>query len=284
MKWFRNQIERIAPLLCPITFLLVWELVGQFRLHLKPFLISLSFSPQHVPDFSFFLPISDIALTFFGLFFSGEIFSYLWDTTWRSVSGFSLAAVFGFLFGVPLGLNNRAERFFLPSVDAARTLPPIALLPVLILFFGIDNMMKVIFIFLGGIWPVLINTAHAVKSVDPMFFKVAFNSGHSRRSILWRVVFPASLPGIFTGLKVSLSISVILAIVSEMLIGNTGLGFYLNYSKRNLEYDDMFATLFVIAILGWFLNGLINLADRRILFWFYRSRAAQMEYHHPWKF
>jgi NitT/TauT family transport system permease protein len=276
--------ERLFPLLCPAVLLLLWEIVGRCRFALKPLLVFLGFSELSIPDFSFLLPVSAVAPCLWRLFASGEVLQYLWDTTWRSCVGFSVAAFVGIALGIPLGLSRRVERLFLPSVDAMRTLPPISLLPVLILFFGIDNAMKIVFIFIGGVWPVLMNTAQSVKSVDPMYLKVAFNAGHSSAAILRRVIFPASLPGIFTGLKVSLSICVILSIVCEMLAGNTGLGFFLNYTKRNLEYDKMFAALFVVALLGWVLNALINHADRWLLSWFYRSRETQMEYHHPWKF
>lgn len=276
--------NRLVPLICPGIFLLIWEMVGHYRLELNPLLISMGCRADRVPDFSFLLPVSNIAPAFYRLFLSGEILPYLWATTWRSGIAFLLAALIGVAAGVPLGLSKRTERLLIPSVDAARTVPPVALLPVLILFFGIDDPMKIVFIFVGGVWPVILNSARAVKSVDPMYIKVAFNSGHDSLAVLRRVVIPASLPGIFTGLKVSLSICVILSIVSEMMVGNTGLGFFLNYAKRNLEYDTMFATIFVIAILGWILNGLVNELDRRVLFWYYQSRDVQMEHHNTWKF
>lgn len=269
--------EKLIPLICPFIFMLFWEFVGIMRFRIAPFLILLGFDESNVPDFSFLLPISEIAPQFIYLFKTAEVLPYLWSTMWRSGVGFLFSALLGFAFGAILGLNKRAENLFIPTVDAVRTLPPIALLPVIILFFGIDNTMKIVFIFIGGLWPVVINTALAVKSVDPMYIKVGFNAGHSPRFIFWKVIFPASLPGIFAGLKISLAICIILSIVCEMLIGNSGLGFFLNYSKRNFEYDTMFATLFVIAILGWFYNGLINQADKKILDWYYRSRESQME-------
>lgn len=269
---------KLTPFICPVILLIIWEIVGQLRLHIAPFLTSLGYSPLGIPDFSFLLPISIILPKFFKLLISGIILPYLWDTTWRSLIGFVLASLVGVAVGIPLGLSKRAEELFLPTVDAVRTIPPVALLPLIILFFGIDHSMKVAFIFVGSIWPVLVNTAQSVKSVDPMYIKVAFNSGHSNRSTLFRVIIPSSLPGIFAGLRISLSISVILSIVSEMMAGNTGLGFFLNYSKRNFDYDDMFSAIIVIAILGWLLNMVIHRIDRHLLSWYYRSRDNQLEY------
>ena len=124
----------------------------------------------------------------------------------------------------------------------------------------------------------IINTAQAVKSVDPMYLKVSYNAGHSSKFTLRKVILPASLPGIFAGIKISLSISVILSIVSEMMVGNTGLGFFLNYSKRNFEYDTMFSTIIFIALLGWILSMIINKIDYRLLAWYYKSRDSQMGY------
>lgn len=275
----KSQISsKLTPLLCPIILLILWEIIGQIRLEIKPFLINLGCSPEGIPDYSFLLPVSIVFPKFLSLLFSGVILPYLWDTTWRSLIGFILASIVGIVIGIPLGLSKRAEDLFYPTVDAVRTIPPVALLPLIILFFGIDHSMKIAFIFIGSIWPVLVNTAQSVKGVDPMYIKVAYNSGHSNRSTLYRVIIPSSFPGIFAGLRISLSISVILSIVSEMMAGNTGLGFFLNYSKRNFDYDDMFAAIIVIALLGLLLNMAIHRVDKYVLSWYYRSRANQLEY------
>lgn len=272
--------RRLLPIVCPLLLLAAWEAFGQLRGHLGPVLVSLGCEPARVPDFSFLQPVSAVIPRLYELFATGEILPYLWDTTWRAGVAFFAAAIVGVSLGLLLGLRRLAEELLLPTVDALRTIPPVAALPVIILFFGIDDLMKVVFVFMGGVWPVLISTARATKSVDPIYLKVAINSGHSRFCTLRRVVIPAALPGIFTGLKVSLSISIILAVVSEMLVGNTGLGFHLNYSKRNLAFDDMFASIIVIALLGWVANGVLAAADRRLLAWHYRSRDAQMADHH----
>jgi NitT/TauT family transport system permease protein len=272
--------KKLFPFIPPIFIFILWEIFGRLRFDIPQFLISLGFDKNHVPDFSFLLPISDIIPKFISLFGSGEIFPYIADTAMVTCIGFLLAGIFGILFGLWVGLSKRAEKLFFPSIDAMRSVPPIALFPVIILFFGIENTMKIIFIFFGAIWPIIINTVHGVKSVDPMYIKVSHNLGHSSKTTLWRVIFPSSLPGIFTGLNISLSISLILAIVCEMLIGNRGLGFFLNYSKRNFDYDEMYATIFIIAIMGWLLNKLFILLDKKILNWYYESKDAQLEYHH----
>ena len=275
MKFNKLNIRSIYV---PIIIILFWEILGQIRFSIAPFLVGLGFNQNNIPDFSFLLPVSDIFPQFFKLIFDGTIFQYLWDTTWRSLIGFLLATVFGILIGIPIGIKKRNEELLLPTVDALRTIPPVALLPVIILLFGIGDSMKIVFIFIGSIWPVIINTAQAVKSVDPMYLKVSHNAGHSSQFTLKKVILPASLPGIFAGIKISLSISVILSIVSEMMVGNTGLGFFLNYSKRNFEYDTMFSTIIFIALLGWILSMIINKIDYRLLAWYYNSRDSQMGY------
>lgn len=268
----------IRPIIVPLIILIVWEIIGQLRFSISPLLVWLGFSQNNIPDFSFLLPVSRIVPQFTNLIIEGTIFQYLWDTTWRSLIGFLLAVIFGVLSGIPIGIKKRNEELLLPTVDALRTIPPVALLPVIILLFGIGHSMKIVFIFIGSIWPVIINTAQAVKSVDPMYLKVSHNAGHSTKFTLWKVVIPASLPGIFAGVKISLSISVILSIVSEMMAGNTGLGFFLNYSKRNFEYDTMFSSIIFIALLGWVLNRIINKIDYKLLAWYYKSREAQLGY------
>ncbi len=264
----------------PFLLLAVWEFVGQCGDQIAPFLVSLGYDATRVPDFSFLQPVSKIIPRLCVLVQTGEILPYFWDTTRRSGVAFLLAIGCGVSLGIILGLKRSAEALLLPTVDALRTLPPVALLPMLILFLGIDDPMKIAFAFFGGVWPVVISTAMAVKSVDPVYLKVAINSGHGPFCILRRVIMPAALPGIFTGAKISLSITVILSVVCEMLIGNSGLGFYLNYAKRNLAYEDMFACIIAIALLGWSANSLLHLADRLLLSWYYGSREAQMVDHH----
>jgi len=274
----RIKNMNIRSLYVPAIILFVWELIGQVRMHIAPLLLWIGFDHNSMPDFSFLLPVSAIIPNFFNLIISGVILPYLYDTVWRSLVGFLFASVFGILIGIPIGLKRRNEELLLPTVDALRTIPPVALLPVIILLFGIGHSMKIVFIFIGSIWPVIINTAQAVKSVDPMYLKVSYNAGHSSRFTLRRVILPSALPGIFAGVKISLSISVILSIVSEMMVGNTGLGFFLNFAKRNFEYDTMFSTIIFIALLGWALNKIINAIDHKLLAWYYKSRESQMGY------
>ncbi len=263
----------------PIGILILWELLGQARYYIEPSLIWFGFNPDNIPEYSsFFLPVSKIFPQFIKIIIDGTILEYFWDTLWRSIVGFVLATICGIFIGIPIGIKKKNEELLLPTIDALRTIPPVALLPLIILLFGIDDSMKIVFIFIGSIWPIIINTAQAIKSVDPMYLKVSDNAGHSAKFKLRRVIIPASLPGIFAGIKISLSISVILSIVGEMMIGNTGLGYYLNYAKRNFEYDTMYATIIIIAMLGFALNRIINALDYKLLSWYYKSRDAQLDY------
>ena len=264
--------KRIYPLLFPLLLLIIWELSGRFNFVFSDFLTFVGFEKHRVPDFSFIIPVSDVVMKLVEMIISGEVLPYLWDTTWRTTVGFIISGLLGTSIGFFLGVRRSAEILFYSTIDGIRSIPPIALLPLFILFLGIEDTMKIGFIIFGAVWPIVLNTFYGVKGINTTYLKVAKNLGHSNRFIFKNVIFPLSLPSIFTGLKISLSISLILSIVVEMIAGNSGLGWLINYSNRNFDFDEMYGAIILVALLGWLLNMLLNIIDSRWLDWYYKSK------------
>ncbi|MBO6522275.1 MAG: ABC transporter permease [Balneolaceae bacterium] len=250
--------KKLRPFLFPLILILLWEI--------SSFLVG-----NYSNRYNFISPTKEIIEAIYHLFSSTVILPYLFDTLWRTIFSFSISGVFGLLLGMYLGLQKRAEIIFYSTFDAIRSIPPIALLPFLILLFGIDDNLKIVFISFGAIWPIYINTYTAVKNIEPIYLKVADNLNLSSTIRLRKVIFPSILPGFFSGLKISLSLALILSIVVEMLTGNTGLGWYLNYSKRNFNYAEMYSMIIIIGLLGWIINYLFKKIERKIIFWNYES-------------
>lgn len=259
----------LNPVVVPAVLLVLWEVSARGSGTILDLFVLAGVPRASLPDLSFFLPASRVFPHFVALFTEGEIAPYLFDTTWLTLVSFLISGVVGVIIGIPIGLSLRLERILYPTVDALRSIPPIALLPLMILFFGIEERMKILFISFGAIWPVVVSAAAALKGIETLWVKVALNCGHSRWYIFVHVMLPAALPQIFPGLRISLSISLILSIVCEMLTGNSGLGHFLNYCKRNFEFGNMFATIIIIALLGWVLNAVFAFYDRKILKWHY---------------
>jgi len=268
----KKGIIFFKSIIVPILLLGLWELISRNHCILEAIYRLFGYSKEKIPDFSFISPISSILSSLWAMLQTKEFYSLLGDTLLVLFFAFVLSLVFGITIGSMIGLHKRLERYLFSTVDALRSVPPIALIPLFILFLGIDNQMKIAFVLFGGVWAVLMNTFFGIRDIDPIYLKVAKNLQLSKYNTLFKVIFPLASPAIFTGLKISLSLCLILTIVCEMLIGNKGVGFLINVSKRNGDYDAMFAGILVVAILGWSINRLFNYADLHFLKWYYKKQ------------
>ena len=268
----RKVISFLKSMIVPILLLGLWELISRNHSILNIIYGLCGYPIEKIPDFSFILPISSILSSLLEMLLTKEFYSFIGDTFLVLCSAFVLSLILGITIGSIIGLHKRLEKYLFSTVDALRSVPPIALLPIFILFLGIDNQMKIAFVLFGGVWPVLINTFFAIRDIDPIYLKVTKNLQLSKSNTLFKVIYPLASPAIFTGIKISLSLCLILTIVCEMLIGNKGIGFLINLSKRNGDYDAMFAGILVVAILGWLINKIFKYADQHFLKWYYQKQ------------
>ena len=145
--------------------------------------------------------------------------------------------------------------------------PRAAYIPVAILFLGIGNEMKIFIVFLACLFPVLLNTYGGVRGVDPVLVDTGRTFGLSRLSALRQIIFPAVLPNILTGMRISLGIALIVAIVAEMITGNSGIGYYILDMQRTFRVPEMFAGIFTLGVLGFLINfGFLKL-EHHLLRW-----------------
>ncbi|NEM91092.1 ABC transporter permease [Galbitalea soli] len=181
--------------------------------------------------------------------------------------GFGVALASGVVMGTVLGLTPALERASRPLLEILRAIPGVALLPIFIVLFGIDQEMKVLLIAFGSFWPILLNTVDGVRGVEPLLFEVAevFRFGRIRR--LLSVVFPGASPQIFAGARTALSISLIILVVSETVGGNGGIGYFLLAAQRNFAISSMWGAIVALGILGYLLNIAFRLIERVILRW-----------------
>jgi ABC-type nitrate/sulfonate/bicarbonate transport system permease component len=268
----KKIISFSKSIIVPVLLLGIWELLVRNHAILNVIYQLCGYSKEKIPDFSFMSSIFSILSSLWEMLQTKEFYSLLGNTLWILLSAFVLALILGIAIGSIIGLHKRLEKYLFSTVDVFRSIPPIALLPLFILFLGIDNQMKIAFVLFGGVWPVLINTFFGIRDIDPIYLKVVKNLQLSKFNTLFKVIYPLSSPAIFTGIKISLSLCLILTIVCEMQIGNKGIGFLINFSKRNADYDAMFAGILVVAILGWLINKLFNYADLQMLKWYYQKQ------------
>ena len=148
-----------------------------------------------------------------------------------------------------------------------RPIPPPVVIPVALLFFGLEDDMKIFVIFFSCAWPILLNTLDGVRNVDGVLLSTARTFGLSYWKTIWQVILPASAPQIMTGLRVSLPITLILVVISEMVGSTDGIGYFVLDSQRRFKVAQMYAGMLSLALLGYALNLLFDLLYRWLLGW-----------------
>jgi ABC-type nitrate/sulfonate/bicarbonate transport system permease component len=192
--------------------------------------------------------------------------------------GFGIAVLAGVVLGIPLGLSPLTRKLAMPHIEYWRAMPPPALLPIsIVLLKDIGNKQKVAFIAFFCLFPVLLNTMDGVRSIDPTLVDTARSYGVPRLERIRRLVLPAALPQIVAGMRTSLSLAVIMMVLSEYFSSTSGVGYVLLISKNTFQMRPMWAAILLIGLLGYLLNVLFLLAERRLLAWHrgWRATATQ---------
>jgi ABC-type nitrate/sulfonate/bicarbonate transport system permease component len=185
----------------------------------------------------------------------------------RLLAGWAGAVAVGVTVGTILGLSATARDYLGPAISFLRAIPPPALLPLFIVLLGIGDGMKAAVIAFGAVWPILLNTADGVASVEPLQRDTARAYRIGVRDELLRILLPAAAPKIFAGLRISLSIAVILMVISEMIATVDGVGFALVQAQRSFRTLDVWATILVLGIIGFALNAALAGVEGRALRW-----------------
>jgi ABC-type nitrate/sulfonate/bicarbonate transport system permease component len=185
----------------------------------------------------------------------------------RLLAGWSVAIAVGVSLGTVIGLSARLAELIEPSAQFLRAIPPPALLPLFLVLFGIGDGMKVAMIAFGVVWPILVNTVDGVRSVDPL----QLDTGRIYRIGLWdrlfRIILPSAAPKVFAGLRVSLSIAVILMVISEMVATLNGIGFTLVQAQTSFRTIDVWAGIVLLGSIGYVLNAALGVVEGRVLHW-----------------
>ena len=226
-------------------------------------------------DDQFFPPPSTILREFQDLWLFAEFRTHVVPSLMRILLGFGIGAAMGITVGVPLGLSLWSRRFAMPHIEYWRAMPPPALLPIsVILLHSIGDLQKVTLIAFFCFFPVLLNTIDGVRALDPTLVDTARAYGIPMQTLVRRIVLPAASPQISAGMRTSLSLAVIIMVVAEYFSSTSGVGYVLLISKNTLQLEPMWAAILLIGVLGYLLNLLYLLAERRVLAWHRGWRAA----------
>jgi ABC-type nitrate/sulfonate/bicarbonate transport system permease component len=201
----------------------------------------------------------------------GTLPHHMVATFWRQMLGYGLAIVIGVGLGLVMGYYRVFYNLLEPLVEVLRPIPGPAYLPVLVLFVGIGHEMKVVLILVASVFPILLNTYSGVRAIDRVQFDTARTLGLNTLQTFRELVIPAASPQILTGMRISLAISLILAILGEMIVSNDGLGYFVLLSQRTFKVPEMYAGIFTLAIFGYALNRVFLLVEAKLVRWHYES-------------
>jgi len=235
----------------PVALFGIWELVGKLEL----------VDPLFLPA-----PTAILAEAW-SLARSGELFVHIGVSLYRVGMGYGMGALVGVSLGILMGWSKRLEEYLDPLIEMIRPISPLALLPLMILWFGMGDGSKVIIIFKASLFPVLLNTIAGVKGVDVKLIQAAQTLGANPGQVFRKVVLPASLPTIVTGLRISTALAMLAIVGVEMLAAESGLGYLLVEAEHVFDTPKMFVGLLVLGGLGYLWDRLARVAQNRILVW-----------------
>jgi NitT/TauT family transport system permease protein len=206
---------------------------------------------------------SQIGAALFGLIVDGEIFLRTAETIGSIALGATIGGTLGLLLGVWLGLSPRAARLASLSIELFRPIPPVAIIPLMMLVYGLGIRMEAAIIAFACFWPMLLLTRDAVLGVEPRLIEVALMLGLPRAKQIVKIALPAAVPRIFTAVRLTLGIALIVAVTTEIAANPIGIGYAIISAGLSLRPEAMYAFLIWLAFVGWLLNaGLVALHRR----------------------
>jgi sulfonate transport system permease protein len=210
---------------------------------------------------------TDVLAAGWKLLKSGELPRNIWVSFWRAIVGFAIGGGIGFAFGLANGLSRRSERVFDSTLQMVRNIPHLALIPLVILWFGIDEEAKIFLVALGVFFPIYINTQHGIRSVDSQLVEMGRTYGMSPATLFRRVILPGALPSIFVGLRYALGIMWLTLIVAETIAASSGIGYMAMQAREFLLVDVVVLSILIYALLGKLADSTARLLERLCLGW-----------------
>ena len=251
-KFYLNQEKKILGTISVALFLLLWELVGNTFQLINPMFMS-------APSLVWKAGVQ--------LFESGEIWNDLRVSGTELLGGYLLAVFFAIPFGIMTGWYKRMSAIFDPFINAMNATPRVALLPLVIIWLGIGILSKVGIIFLGAVFPMLINTRDGVKTTPQNLLNAARSFGASEWMVFKTVVLPSTVPFILTGLRLGVGRGIVGVMVGELYAATAGIGFMITVAGATFQTDKVFVGVFIFALSGMLLVELLTRVERRFDKW-----------------
>ncbi len=256
----RGPLQRLLPAALPIALLLAWELASR----------SGWLSTRVLPE-----PWAVVRAAW-TLARSGELAHHVATSSWRAASGFAVGGGLALLLGLLTGSMTSAERVLDSSLQMLRNIPTLALIPLVILWFGIDESAKLFLVSLGVFFPIYVNTFHGIRSVDKGLIEMARSYGLSGWALYRDVILPGALPSILVGVRFSLGLMWVVLIVAETISAQAGIGYMTMNAREFLQTDVVLVGILLYALLGKLADLLSKGLERWLLRWHpgYQAQGA----------
>lgn len=235
----------------PAALLVVWQGLAVFGF-IRPTLLP---SPTKVAEITW------------QLLASGELLQHVASSGLRVVEGFALAAALGLGLGIAMGLSRTAGRLAELPLQLTKPIPPIAWIPLAILWFGIGEGAKIYIIFIGAFFPILINTLDGIRQTDGRFVELAQILEVPRGRFVRQVILPGALPQIMTGLRLGLNIAWMCVVAAELIAASSGVGFLIMDARQLSQTDVVLAGMVTMGVLGKLTDDLLRLLEKRLIRW-----------------
>ncbi|MBI2987200.1 MAG: ABC transporter permease [Deltaproteobacteria bacterium] len=258
-KFYLNQEKKILGIAAVSVFLTIWELVGGVLQLINPMFMS-------APSIIWKAAVQ--------LFVSGEIYNDLYVSGVEFAWGYFLSVIFAVPFGIMVGWYRRMSYIFDPFINAMNATPRVALLPLVIIWLGIGILSKVGIIFLGAVFPILINTRDGVKTTPYSLLTAARSFGASEWQIFKSVVLPSTVPFILTGLRLGVGRALIGVMVGELYAATAGIGFMITVAGATFQTDKVFVGVLIFAITGMISMELLTRLESKFDKWRPKVGAA----------
>ena len=258
-KWFKNKrVQQFIPWLVPIGLIVIWQ-----------FLVQVGWLSTRV------LPAPTGVLSAgIRLAMTGELFRHIGISAGRAIAGFIIGGSIGLALGLLNGIFPIAEKLLDTSVQMIRNIPHLALIPLVILWFGIGDEARLFLVALGVFFPVYINTFYGIRAIEPGLIEMGKVYGLNQNGLLWQIILPGAMPSILVGVRYALGIMWITLIVAETIAADSGIGYMAMNAREFMQTDVVVLSILMYAILGKLADAGARLLEARWLSWHPNYQAA----------
>ena len=251
-KWLSNKhIQQLIPWIVPILLIVIWQIlvqVGWLSTRVLP-------APTSVVQAGI------------QLIKSGELFHHMGVSTGRAFLGFVIGGGIGAALGLLNGIFRVSEKLSDTTIQMIRNIPHLALIPLVILWFGIGEQAKLFLVALGVMFPIYLNTFHGIRSVDPGLIEMGKVYGLRGSSLFWRIILPGAMPSILVGVRYALGIMWVTLIVAETIASDSGIGYMAMNAREFMQTDVVVLSILLYALLGKLADTAAKLLEEKLLAW-----------------